>query len=160
MIVSRILRWTPLRTLACLACVGGVAPATARAGQNDPVDSATACHSHATTVIGASSLGAGIALMLVSGFVRDRQEVVTGVHYYPDDDRITTTTAEDGNDTSGLLLAGLACVFLGAAMLINGPDRTSVADGETARETTDASGLKIQSVRLNGQPATGLALAF
>lgn len=160
MIVNRTLRWRLLRTLACLACFGGATPATAGADPNDPADRTPPGHARGTEVIAAAGLGAGMALILASAFVEGRHEVVTAVQYFPDQERLATTTAEVGSDTTGLLLAGLTCVFLGVAMLFDESDMTSVADNEAMSGATAASRLEIRSVQLDGRPSAGIALAF
>ena len=145
------------KVVAVLVIVHLLFPQVAVA-EGDAAGSGADDASRMETILAATFFGAGTALICTSAFVEDKYEKVTG--YRDVGGTQVPIITRGGNDTDGLLIAGIACVFLGLCFIVS-PVLGSSDGGGDAGQASDQAGLHVELTSVAGQDlAIGLWQGF
>ncbi|MBM4130282.1 hypothetical protein FJ250_04550 [bacterium] len=149
-----------VRAAVLVACLLVSVPVRGGAETPRPADPDGAALRRNETVIAGGFLGAGVALVVVAGFVPSNQRFVTDVHL--DNSRTLVLTESEAMQTGStpMFIAGAVFLLLGGAMMLTGSQRPPAHATGADTRPADGHAVSLVGTRVDGRPAAGLAFAF
>jgi hypothetical protein len=115
MTMTHFTRKSTMRIAMCVWIIWVSASPPAFAGEDGSNKKSKTAHPTTIAAYAAACFGAGTALVITSACIDGEKEVITG--YDVSGDVVRPITTQIGNDTDGLLIAGISCLVLGAMLI-------------------------------------------